>query len=115
MAQCRSLSTVCLDQSDARESREAGKAPQILCSPGLCDAMFHLIRQNAAGSAYVLIRMLEVLSQVAEVERSTPRGIELKRHADLTMASARHGVADQAALADLEERYGTLLAAMGRS
>ena len=36
---------------------------------GLADAMFHLIRQNAAGSAAVLIRMMEVLIATAGCER----------------------------------------------
>ncbi|WP_132251511.1 DUF2254 domain-containing protein, partial [Methylobacterium segetis] len=73
---------------------------------GLCDAMFHLIRQNTSGSAYVLIRMLEVLSRIAEVERQPPRRLELRRHADLIMASVRHSVTDRAAQADAEDYYG---------
>ncbi|MGI8568077.1 MAG: DUF2254 domain-containing protein [Methylocella sp.] len=40
---------------------------------GLTDAMFHLIRQNASGSAAVLIRMLEVLSAVLGCERDPAR------------------------------------------
>ena len=36
---------------------------------GLTDSMFHMIRQNAAGSAAVLMRMLEVLAAVAGCER----------------------------------------------
>lgn len=76
---------------------------------GLCDAMFHLIRQNASGASYVLIRMLEVLRRVAEVEQQAPRRLELRRHADLVMASARHGMTDQAAHADAEDRYKAFL------
>ena len=37
---------------------------------GLVDAMFHLIRQNAAGSAAVLMREIEVLTAVALCERN---------------------------------------------
>ena len=33
---------------------------------GLCDGMFHTIRQNASGSGFVLVRMLDVLTKVAE-------------------------------------------------
>ena len=54
---------------------------------GLCDAMFHMIRQNAAGSVHVLGRMLDVLTRVAEVERLTDRAAELARHADLVIAA----------------------------
>ena len=73
---------------------------------GLCDAMFHTIRQNAAGSAYVLIRLIEVLSRVAEVERLVDRRHALRRHADLAIASARADVSDPAGREDCEARYG---------
>jgi uncharacterized membrane protein len=72
---------------------------------GLCDAMFHMIRQNAAGSIHVLERMLDVLTRVAEVERLTDRAAELCRHADLVIAAARRNVADPSDLSDLEDRY----------
>ncbi len=72
---------------------------------GLCDAMFHLIRQNAAGSVLVLGRMLDVLARVAEVERLPDRAAELSRHADLVIAAARRDVVDPSDLADLEDRY----------
>ena len=72
---------------------------------GLCDAMFHMIRQNAAGSVHVLARMLDVLTRAAEVERLTSRLTKLGRHADLVLAAARRDVADPSDLADLEERH----------
>ena len=72
---------------------------------GLCDAMFHLIRQNAAGSVHVLARMLDVLCRVAEVERLTTRVAELRRHADLVITVARRSVPDRSDLDDLEERH----------
>jgi uncharacterized membrane protein len=72
---------------------------------GLCDAMFHMIRQNAAGSVHVLGRMLDVLTRVAEVERLTDRAAELARHANLVIAASRRDVADPDDLADLEERH----------
>ncbi|GJE40780.1 DUF2254 domain-containing protein [Methylobacterium persicinum] len=72
---------------------------------GLCDAMFHMIRQNAAGSAHVLGRMLDVLARVAEVERRPDRSSELCRHAGLVIAAARRDVPDSSDLADLEDRF----------
>ena len=72
---------------------------------GLCDGMFHTIRQNGSGSAYVLIRLLEVLGRVAEVERRADRRAALRRHADLAVAAARDGVDDAAGLADCESRH----------
>ena len=78
---------------------------------GLCDGMFHTIRQNGSGSAYVLIRLLEVLARVAEVEHFADRRATLDRHADLAIATAREGVSDLAGLADCEKRYRVLQAA----
>jgi uncharacterized membrane protein len=72
---------------------------------GLCDAMFHMIRQNAAGSVHVLGRTLDVLARVAEVEKRPDRAAELARHADLVIAAARRDVADPSDLADLEVRH----------
>lgn len=72
---------------------------------GLCDAMFHMIRQNAAGSVHVLGRMLDVLARVVEVERRADRAAELARHAGLVIAAARRDVADPSDLADLEDRH----------
>ena len=72
---------------------------------GLCDGMFHTIRQNGSGSAYVLIRLLEVLGRVDEVERFPDRRATLRRHADLAIAAARQGVSDPAGLRDCEERH----------
>jgi uncharacterized membrane protein len=72
---------------------------------GLCDAMFHMIRQNAAGSVHVLGRMFDVLANVAEVETLTGRAAELARHADLVIAAARRDVADPSDLGDREDRY----------
>ena len=59
---------------------------------GLVDAMFHLIRQNAAGSAAIFIRMLDVLTAVAGCERDSARLAELKRHASLILGDAERDV-----------------------
>ncbi len=77
---------------------------------GLCDAMFHMIRQNSAGSVLVLGRMLDVLTRVAEVERLTTRLQELRRHADLIQAAAERDVADPHDLDDLRQRHAKFVA-----
>ena len=59
---------------------------------GLVDAMFHMIRQNGAGSPAVLIRLIEVLTAVANVERSPVRLPALQRHADLALADAERAL-----------------------
>ena len=76
---------------------------------GLCDGMFHMIRQNAAGSAAVLIRMLEVLTAVASCEHASGRVLELQRHADLVLADAKREIATPADLADVCERHAAFL------
>ncbi|WP_431303317.1 DUF2254 domain-containing protein [Sediminicoccus sp. BL-A-41-H5] len=77
---------------------------------GLTDAMFHLIRLNAAGSAAVLIRLLEVLAAVLEVERDAGRRAALLRHAGLAHALGRDTLRDAAALDDLDARRDATLA-----
>ena len=94
----------------AREGRIVLTMP-VTDYDGLCDAMFHTIRQNAAGSAYVLIRLVEVLTRVAEVERLTTRCASLRRHGDLVQAVAGK-VEEEAARADLVRRYEVLLSVL---
>jgi uncharacterized membrane protein len=71
---------------------------------GLCDAMFHMIRQNAAASPAVLIRLLETLTRVIAVETCPARRAELLRHVELTVSAGRLGIADPADVAALEAR-----------
>ncbi len=72
---------------------------------GLADAMFHVIRQNAAGSVAVPVRMLEVLSAVASCEHDSDRVAALRRHARLVIDDAERSVATPEDLADLRLRY----------
>ena len=72
---------------------------------GLVDSMFHLIRQNAAGSAAVLIRMLEVLVSVAGCERDPLRLAVLQRHADLIRGDAERDISTPSDLDDLRQRH----------
>ena len=73
---------------------------------GLLDAMFHQIRQNAAGDASVLIRLLEVLTAVASREKDPARVAELERHAALVLADAERDVPTEADRVDLRGRHG---------
>ncbi len=77
---------------------------------GLVDAMFHLIRQNAAGSAAVLIRMMEVLISVAGCERDTARLAVLQRHADLVRGDAERDISTPSDLEDLQHRHDRFVA-----
>ncbi len=72
---------------------------------GLCDGMFNLIRQNAAGSVAVLIRLLEVLISVAGCETVPQRLDTLQRHAALVLDDAMRSVTNPADLDDLKQRH----------
>ena len=72
---------------------------------GLADAMFHMIRQNAAGNAAVLIRLLEVLTAVVSCEHDPARVAALQRHADLVMGDAERGISTPADLGDVRKRH----------
>jgi uncharacterized membrane protein len=81
---------------------------------GLVDAMFHLVRQNAAGSAAVLIRMIEVLTAVASCERDAARLVELGRHAGLILADAERDVKAPPDLQDVRDRHARFSAVAAR-
>lgn len=72
---------------------------------GVVDGMFHMIRQNAAGSAAVLIRMLDVLTAVAHCEHAPARRGTLRRHAELVLADANRTVGNASDLHDLRARH----------
>ncbi|MBO1073636.1 DUF2254 domain-containing protein [Roseomonas marmotae] len=75
---------------------------------GLLDAMFHMVRQNGASSAAVLLRLIEVLGVVLAAEQAPGRRAALRRHADLNLIAGRLNLSDRAAVADLEARYAAL-------
>jgi uncharacterized membrane protein len=92
-----------------REGRAVLVVPAIEYD-GLVDAMFHMIRQNASGSAAVLIRMTEVLTAVASAERNPVRLRALHRHADLVRADAEHSLSSISDLFDLQRRHAAFAA-----
>jgi uncharacterized membrane protein len=79
---------------------------------GLVDAMFHMIRQNAAGSTAVLIRLLDVLTAVATCETRSDRHATLARHADLVGEDGRRTIKNRGDLHDLLGRYAHFDAAL---
>lgn len=72
---------------------------------GLLDSMFHMIRQNAAGSVAILIRMLEVLTATVATEGDAERTVHLRRHADLVKEDAVRSVSTKADLDDVLKRH----------
>jgi uncharacterized membrane protein len=57
---------------------------------GLVDTMFNMTRPNASRSPAVLIKLIEVVTAVANCDRA-PRLQTLLRHADLVRADAELG------------------------
>lgn len=81
----------------------------------LVGLMLHMIRQNAAGSPSILIRMLDVLTQVAHCEAATERRVTLVHHAELICADAARDVANPADLAAVQARADLFHAALSGS
>ena len=95
-----------------RDGRAVLRRRRVIDYDGLCDAMFHMIRQNATGSPAVLIHLLETLARAAAVETRPERRGALRRHADLALAAGRGGTSDPATLAALEARHRDVQAAV---
>lgn len=68
---------------------------------GICAAMFHPIRQNAGASAAILIRMMEVFVEIAQIERRIERLALLMKHAQLVVEAGERNLLEPAASADL--------------
>jgi uncharacterized membrane protein len=75
---------------------------------GLCDAMFHMIREAGSRQAAVLIRLLAVLAATLEVEADPARRAVLQRHARLALATGRRGILDEAGCEELELRAAAI-------
>lgn len=71
---------------------------------GLCDAMFHMIRQSGAGSAAVLIRMIEVIGEALDVESDPARREHLLHHVRLVLSVGLAGISDATGRRDLDRR-----------
>lgn len=87
-----------------RENRTVLVVPSVDYA-GLVDAMFHMIRQNAAANVPVLIRLIDVLAAVVGCERDPARVAALQRHADLVLADARRDIQCPPDLDDLCGRH----------
>jgi uncharacterized membrane protein len=72
---------------------------------GVCDAMFNMVRQSAAGSPAVLIRILETLGRVLTIESRPERRAELLCHAALVLETGRRTIQDTADITDLQARF----------
>lgn len=81
----------------------------------LVDLMLHMIRQNAAGSTAILIRMLDVLTQVASSEPDPDRRAILAQHAGLICLDAEREIANSSDLKTILQRSAVLQSTIERS
>ncbi len=71
----------------------------------LTNVMLHMVRQNAMGSAAVLMRLLHVLTAVLTCEADGSRRAILADHAELAWADAQRTVGNPADVRDIARRY----------
>jgi uncharacterized membrane protein len=80
---------------------------------GLTDAAFNQIRQIGRDKAAVMIRLLEVIAALAPRMRTDEQRAALRRHARLVSEEARAALPAAHDRADVEDRYGRVMAALG--
>jgi uncharacterized membrane protein len=95
---------------------EGGSLRLVLCAqlhfPGLVDAAFNQIRQNAAGQPSVMISMLETLRTVAECTAGEAEAVAvLRQHAELVYRAAMDNTPQPYDRDAVETRYRAVLAA----
>lgn len=71
---------------------------------GLCDAMFHTIRQSAAGSPSVLIHMADALKQVTRCETDPARLSQIRRHGRLVRDDGMRTIGNEDDRRTLQDR-----------
>ena len=76
---------------------------------GLVTVMLHMICQNASTSASVPIRMLDVLTEIVDVEREHGRMMCLKQHADLMIGDDWRNITTPADLHEIDMRHAAVL------
>jgi uncharacterized membrane protein len=79
---------------------------------GLTDAAFNQIRQVGRDKAAVMIRLLEVIADLAGRLRTPEQRDALRRHARLTFEEATAALPSAHDRADVEERYGKATGAL---
>lgn len=79
----------------------------------LAGLMLHMIRQNAGANPAILIRMLDVLTQVASCEHAPERRAILALHVGLIGADADRTVGNRADLRTVQQRAALFHATLG--
>jgi uncharacterized membrane protein len=79
---------------------------------GVTDAAFNQIRQFGRGSVAVIIRLLEVLGEMAPHVRDEQHRASLLRHATMAFADAQKHIDSEHDLADVQQRHETAVRAL---
>ena len=82
--------------------------------PGVMDAAFDQLRQNAGRAPAVLIRMLEMLAVLAGSAQSDPVRESVRHHAILVHRAAHAEVREPWDLRDVDERFDAVVQALAR-
>jgi uncharacterized membrane protein len=80
---------------------------------GLTDAAFNQVRQIGREKAAVMIRLLEVLGELAGRLRGEEQREAVRRHARLACEEAQAALPSAHDRADVEDRYRKTMAALG--
>ncbi|HVL12245.1 MAG TPA: DUF2254 domain-containing protein [Gemmata sp.] len=76
--------------------------------PDLVDTAFNQIRQYGRGNAAVLIRLLEVLADLAAVVASAPNRDALRKHAEMVARAANESLPEENDRNDARDRIRTM-------
>lgn len=81
----------------------------ILTYNGMLDVAYNQIRQNAATSPSVLIRMMEAMSNIYKFAIDDTQRETIKKHAEMINRSAQKNFFEKYDLVDMETRYSNFL------
>jgi uncharacterized membrane protein len=82
--------------------------------PAVADAAFNQIRQYGAGSAAVLICLMETICVIASQCRRAEDLAAISRHAELVHRAAHRSLPEESDLADFDQRYEALQGNVGK-
>jgi len=79
---------------------------------GVLDAAFNQIRQSAAGSVAVYIRLLETLEVIAQSIQNKDQYQAVKRHSDMIYRTSKASIKEDEDLKDIDNRFEAILKAL---
>lgn len=111
------IALVAMRGSQPRIWRDTGGKPRILIKAvefeGLADIAFNQIRQAGSHHVAVMIRMLEVIGDVASTLSDQQQRSVLRRHADAVHAAATQSARNKGDRADIDARYQQAVSQLG--